>query len=258
MGPMAQEPRSWPRSLHEPTDQRARLLYYVFGKFPASIAPSRSQYRVGSMPPELRISKHEAASPRAQAVLAQPLFARFLSERGATFRKNVEKSPTCMLIHGEFDDPPTLDYLRDTVGLLAYLADNGASAILDAFRLRWWAPNEFKRVIFAPDDPVPLEQTLLLASEEDDGLWIHTRGMQKFARPDLSIRGVSGQHREAVVDMITRFVELMAGGAVVPDGQEIKLASLPAGMTCRHRGDEEDPDFNNTHIEIVWPAHLRP
>jgi hypothetical protein len=25
-------------------------------------------------------------------------------------------------------------------------------------------------------------------------------------------------------------------------------------MTCHHAGDEDDPDFNNVHVEITPPA----
>jgi hypothetical protein len=31
------------------------------------------------------------------------------------------------------------------------------------------------------------------------------------------------------------------------------MKSLPTGMRCFHRGNEEDPDFNNRHVEITWP-----
>ena len=55
------------------------------------------------------------------------------------------------------------------------------------------------------------------------------------------------------LDLVNRFIDLLAFGARVPDGQPIRLAGLPAGMTCWRRGDENDPDFNNEHIEIVWP-----
>jgi hypothetical protein len=29
---------------------------------------------------------------------------------------------------------------------------------------------------------------------------------------------------------------------------------LTSGMKCRRKGSEEDPDFNNEHIEILWPT----
>ena len=37
------------------------------------------------------------------------------------------------------------------------------------------------------------------------------------------------------------------------EGRVIRLKNLPPGMICRPRGDVDDPDFNNMHVEIVWP-----
>jgi hypothetical protein len=28
------------------------------------------------------------------------------------------------------------------------------------------------------------------------------------------------------------------------------MRSLPSGMICTHKGDVDDPDFNNVHVEI--------
>jgi hypothetical protein len=32
------------------------------------------------------------------------------------------------------------------------------------------------------------------------------------------------------------------------------MASLPPGGRCRAGGDPDDPDFNNIHVAIEWPA----
>jgi hypothetical protein len=76
--------------------------------------------------------------------------------------------------------------------------------------------------------------------------------MRKFGRPDLSIHAVPPSHRDAVIDLCNRFIELQALGGLIPEGQVIKMDSLP-GMTCHHGGDLDDPDFNNVHVEVRWP-----
>ena len=81
--------------------------------------------------------------------------------------------------------------------------------------------------------------------------WFHTRGVRKFGRPDLSIHNVPLPYHGAVIDLCERFIELQAFGAVIEDGQEIRVKSLPEGMTCHHAGDLDDPDFHNVHVEIV-------
>ncbi len=73
--------------------------------------------------------------------------------------------------------------------------------------------------------------------------------MLKFGRPDISVHGVTPDQYEAVQDLCNRFIEMLAFGAVVPDGQVIRMAGLPE-WTCKTLGDLDDPDFNNHRIEI--------
>ena len=93
---------------------------------------------------------------------------------------------------------------------------------------------------------------ILTSAEEDPALtWFHTRGMRIFGRPDISVRHVSAERHAAVVELCNRLIEMQAHGALIPDGQAVRMASLPAGGVMRTQGDVEDPDFNNLHLEIT-------
>ena len=96
-----------------------------------------------------------------------------------------------------------------------------------------------------------------MQSDDDtpETIWLHTRGLRKFGRPDISVRPVPLAYVEPVIGLLNRFIELQALGGLIADGQEIRMKDLPAGMICRHAGDLEDPDFNNVHVEIAWPRH---
>jgi hypothetical protein len=125
----------------------------------------------------------------------------------------------------------------------------------------WWEPDVWKRRIFEPAAPVPRHHVVILTSEEesvvpqsDALLWFHTRGMRKFGRPDLSIHNVPPRYHDAIIDLCERFIEFQAFGGVISPDYEIRMRSLPSGMTCRHEGDVEDPDFNNVHVEITPPV----
>src|SRR5439155_26535071 len=100
----------------------------------------------------------------------------------------------------------------------------------------------------------------ILASEDETmpgRLWLHTRGLRKFARPDLSLRGAPEPLPKSAVDLIRRFIGLQILGGQVLEGHQIRISGLPDGMTCHHAGDLEDPDFNNVHIEIRWPRDVK-
>jgi hypothetical protein len=47
---------------------------------------------------------------------------------------------------------------------------------------------------------------------------------------------------------------LQANGGLIPEGEEIRISSLPTGLICHRAGDLDDPDFNNSHVEIRWPT----
>jgi len=79
-------------------------------------------------------------------------------------------------------------------------------------------------------------------------LWIHTRGLRKFGRPDLSVRGVPREFSQPVVDLCNRFIRMQTLGGRIPEGQEIRMVSLPSGLICQHAGSLDDPDFNNVHM----------
>lgn len=97
---------------------------------------------------------------------------------------------------------------------------------------------------------------VILTSEEPasaDRTWFHTRGLRKFGRPDISVHNVGAGYHDAIIDLCERFVELQAFGGIIDEGQEIRMRSLPAGAVARHDGSLDDEDFNNVHVEIVWP-----
>jgi hypothetical protein len=150
-----------------------------------------------------------------------------------------------------------LNYLRDAVGLLTFLLNHGGIAVFDPWMFHWWEPEEWKERVFLPGGAVPRHHVIILTSPEpaDPSLtWFHTRGMRKFGRPDLSLHRVPQQYSEAVIDLCNRFIELQAFGGVIEEGQEVRMRTLPGGMTCHHVGDLDDPEFNNVHVEITPPA----
>jgi hypothetical protein len=76
--------------------------------------------------------------------------------------------------------------------------------------------------------------------------------MRKFGRPDVSVHGVSADVEDGVFDLCNRLIEHQAFGHVVPDGQEIRMASLPSGGVMHYGGNLDDPEFNNVHLDVSW------
>ena len=99
--------------------------------------------------------------------------------------------------------------------------------------------------------PALRSQCVILTSPESEGSeWVHTRGMRKFGRPDISIHGVKPEWRSAAIGLCDRFIEFQALGGLVGEGLEVNSPGFPEGFTCCGGGKLEDPEFGNALIEI--------
>lgn len=253
---MASELETWERKNFVADGGDPMLFYVIFGQVNPSDPLSRSKYRTNGAPEGIAMmsygpNKHPDVPGSFREGYLWDEFVANNPELAAT----VEACEHCMVVRGTPTDSTTLNYLRDTVGLVTYLLDQGGCVVYDPFMFRWWSPSQWKEEIFEPAAAVPRHHTMILVSQEDDPSrkWYHTRGMLKFGRPDISVHNVSAEHEDGVVDLCNRLIEHQAFGNVVQDGQGIKMASLPPGGIIRHRGDLDDPDFNNRHLDISWP-----
>jgi hypothetical protein len=238
--------KSWPRTYYEPGGGDANLFYKVHGRFAEAPEVSRSKYRTDGVPAGCDLQLYTHADEVHTMGLEYGWIAHQFRDEHPALCKQVLASEQCLVLRGEIEDPPTLDYFRDAVGLVMALLDAGGIAVFDPHMFKWWNAEEWRTHAFEPDGAVPRHHAVILVSDD----WYHTRGMRKFGRPDLSIHGVTAKLSAGVEDLCNRMIEMQAFGAVIPEGQPIKMKGLPAGWRCHHGGDLDDPDFNNRHIEI--------
>jgi hypothetical protein len=253
---MAPELTNWERQHDQSGGGDPFLFYVVFGSVDLSTPFCRSTYRSSGAPDGIAVmsygpDKHPDVPSSFRDGYVWDEFVASDPDCAA----QVASCEHCIVFRGTPTDATTLNYLRDTVGLITYMLDRGGCAVYDPLMFRWWNPGEWKQEIFDPPDPAPRRHVVILASEEDDPSlkWFHTRGMRKFGRPDISVHNVPNELEDGVIDLCTRLIEHQAFGLVVPDGQEVRMASLPAGGVFRRGGDVDDPDFNNVHLDVSWP-----
>jgi hypothetical protein len=252
---MSDELESWARPQYVRSKNKALLFYIAYGAIEFTEPLSAPKYRSNGPPKVVDVmAYHRAIQPDVLAQFCNGYIWEEFKRTNAKLAHQVEASPGCVILRGELADRPTLDYLRDSVGTISYLFDRGAVALYDAQILRWWTSAEWRAEVFNPGQFRPQSHAVIMVSEEPEGTWVHTRGMRKFARPDISIPRVGPKYRDAAIDLCDRFVEHMELGALPAEGEAIKVKALPPGGRVRHGGHLDDPDFNNTHIEIVWPG----
>lgn len=262
--PLQPAPPAWQRPYHEPSGARgdALLFYVLFGNFADldKFDLDRERYPTTGLPPggTLDIYPNDNKPSGAFAAFLAGHLGILLDKDQPQIAPAVRAAPSCIRLLAAVPDPADLVYLRDTLGLVtALLFDAGRGvAVLDALALRWLTPVEWKAELWEPDAPQSTHHTTILVDEEEPergaqrSVWVHTRGLRKFGRPDISVRRVTQDRFDLVVALCNRFIELQARGGLIPEGQPIRIPDAPTDWLCRHRGNYDDPDFNNVHVEI--------
>ena len=214
----------WPRRFYRGEGGRPFLFYVVIGALPPMPALSRQEYRSNGVFPGLQFSHYDHGEHRdVLDGFREGYVWAVLGQHDPGLAGAVRAADECLILRGELEDRPDLNYLRDAVGLLTFLLDHGGVAVYDPQVFRWWGPDEWRDRIFRPGGAVPRHHAVILTSEEPEDAsltWFHTRGMRRFGRPDLPVHRVSHEHREAVIDLCDRFIEFQAFGGVIEEGQE--------------------------------------
>ncbi len=245
----------WPRPHFRRGGGDPFLFYVVYGSLPSDPTISRGKYRCDGIPDGIDLIAYGPSSnPEAVDSFRHGYLWEEFNRKTPDLAAAVKRQTGCLVIRGSITDPSDLNYFRDVVGLVTWLLDSGGVALYDPQMFKWWEPSDWRTEVFDSATASPGHHVTILVSEDDGQTeWFHTRGMRKFGRPDLSVRRVSQEFRDTIIDLCNRFIEYQALGGVIAEGEEIRMRSVPAGMICSHQGDFDDPDFNNVHVEILWP-----
>src|SRR5206468_4274883 len=159
---------------------------------------NRKKYRSAGPPAGLDVASYDRAdSPEVLAGYQSGPVWEMMTRDAPVTAAAAAAAPQCVGVRGEFPDPPDLNYFRDTVGVVAWLLDAGGVAVKDPQMLWLWSPGEWRADVCEEGCPNPDRHTVILVSPEDGGrtFWYHTRGMRKYGRPDLSVRGVGPRYQ---------------------------------------------------------------
>jgi hypothetical protein len=246
---------AWQRPHWQPSDEEIVLQFYVFGKFGPERVPSNN-YGSEGLPKGMELTSHHHAALRQWEgyPLKGPMGELAKDDAPEAYQAALG-SPEVLVVRGRLPDSPATGYLRDTLGVLAGLLDVGGRAILDPQILTLFDAPAWRRRYLVRDG-APVRNHLLILRDDEDRpgrSWIHTRGMRKFGRPDVSLLNVPDAEVDRAGLLCERLVELEALGAHFADGQKVDLEGLPGGAQARLVGGYEDPRFNNTAVELRWP-----
>jgi hypothetical protein len=245
----------WSRPHWTRDEARALLVYFVFGAFAPELTLDLSAHGSTGLPQGVAIQR--MPKDRLAHWQGHPLrgaLGEILREGNPGAFEVARKAPECLLLRGELPDSDSLAYLRDTLGVISALLDAGGVAVVDPQILEMWCADDWRTRHAGGERAAPRNHVLVLCSDDADGdAWVKTRGLRKFARPDISIRRVPRDEVRRAGAVAARLVELQARGMRFGDGSRLEVDGLPDGLRSRRAGSPDDPEFNNTHIELLWP-----
>ena len=248
---------NWPRAQWHDSGEQAFLLWFVFGDFDKDFKIDASKYRTRGTPAGVEVARYvnRELTKWDGYPLAGTLGALLYEENSRLFER-AKKAGECVMLRGSLADPADLDGLRDLIGTITALVDLGGVAVIDPQTLSMFDADEWHRRFFANDTFAPREHVLILCNEDDrhgGRLHVHTRGLRKFARPDVSIRNVPPAAASVAGELAERFLDFQAQGGIVENGYAIEIDGAPAGMRVHIAGAMDDPEFNNRHLALRWP-----
>ena len=246
---------AWPRPHWQAGDGRSLLLWFVFGEFPRQLPIDGAAYRTRGLSAGAEIAR--CSRRELERWPGNPLagaFGDLLRADDPALAARAAAAPEGFVIRAELADAPDLDVLRDGIGLVSALMAGGGAAAVDpqllmAFDADAWRARFFARFAFDVRDHVLM---LCDADAPTPGrLHVHSRGLRKFARPDLSLRGVPIAARDAAGELLQRLTEWQALGGRFTAGQVVQAGDLE--LTATPGGHLDDPAFNNVHVAFDWP-----
>jgi hypothetical protein len=248
---------SWPRPQWQDSGDPAFLLWFVFGDFEPDFKIDATTYRTRGTPSGIEVVRYvNRELAKWDGYPLDGALGRLLWDENARLFERAKKARECVMLRGALADPSDLDALRDLIGTITALTDLGGIAVIDPQTLSMFDAGEWRERFFADDAFDARDHVLILCSEDartSGRLHVHTRGMRKFARPDISIRNVPPGAANVAGELADRFVGFQALGGIVADGHAIETEGAPANMTIHRTGTLDDPEFNNVHLALRWP-----
>jgi len=240
------------RQYYEDIGYKPFLFYVVFGVSGDELEVSRTKHNVDGMPEGLDIIS-----------LARPDHSDYIDGLiGGGIGEHIKKADsdlyeTCracdkvVIMRGEIADDSTFDYMRNFIGICEAFIDKGAKGILDLQTFTLCSPKEWTDRFFGKDVNAQ-NHVLIMFSKEDDGYWIHTRGMAEFGRPDYGISKVPEDKLEDYKQVIDQMVFYGGQGLVFKGSAKLHTFN---GKTFRVStefvNDFDNDDYNNAYYNVT-------
>ena len=242
------------RPYYEDLNYRPLLFYVIFGVKDEELTISRERHQVDAFPDGLEFMMYDKSehSEYMSSMLGDPL-GEMLDETNHDLYETVQNTDRWAVIRGEVQQDEDLSYMRNVIGFVQALVETGAVGVLDFQTFSLYSAQEWMDNIFMPEFH-PYAHVVVLVSETEDGsLWVHTRGMRKFGRPDIGVEGVAKGELDNAVEVVQQLLYYGALGAFFSRPVKLHTNSEQTYIVRPDFVEDFDNlDYNNSYYRILW------
>ena len=240
------------REYYEDIGYKPFLFYVIYGVTGEDLEVSQRRHHVEELPEglELQTMNRQQHGPFMDGWLFGAM-GSVLRRADDALVERCRQARTCVVLQGSVKHDSTLDYMRNVIGIIQAFAEQGAVGILDPQTLTLYSPAQWTEKLFEKEVNA-LRHVAVLYSPQEEGYWIHTRGMAEFGRPDIGISGVPEQKLAGYTQIVEQMIYY--GGQGMFFARDVRLHTADGGayvIRPEFVNDFENEDYNNAYYKVT-------
>ncbi len=247
---------NYERPYYEDINYHPLMFYVIFGAKEEELVISREQHNLDEVPEGLNmhILTRKQHGEYMNNLIGGTL-GDLLKEEQPELYEKIQKENIWAVVEGKIKQDDNLKYLRNTIGVVQAFLDTGAIAVLDLQIFSLYSAEDFTEKIFSKELDVYSHVKNLISEMEDGKIWLHTRGMCKFGRPDISIENIPKSEENTAVRVSNQMIFCSAQGMLF--NKKVKLHPYKDKekaiiINPEFVEDYENVDFNNAYCRLSW------
>jgi len=245
---------NYERPYYKDINYHPLMFYVIFGAKEEELEISRERHNIDEVPEGLNMNllTREQHGEYMDNLIGGTL-GKLLKEEQPELYVKIQKENIWAVVNGEIEQDDNLKYLRNTIGVVQAFIDTGAIAVLDMQTFSLYSAEEFTEKIFSKEFDVYSHVKILISKMEDGNIWLHTRGLRKFGRPDISIENIPESEENKAVRITNQMIFYSAQGVLF--NKKVKLHPYKEEAVIinpKFIEDYENIDFNNAYCKLLW------